>query len=573
MKIKNLFITHIIILLITVTHLYSEGLTFDTIKDIDITSSYSINSDKTINVKLDFKINGEVHIQKNDLLRFSIKNKDFQLINITYPAPDKWKNNPVFKDEFSITIILKNLNNTEKASIPIEVNYQCCDEITEMCYMPVSRIITVDYNIEGSTSASQSLSEKFKTALDTNIFIAFLLVFIAGFLASLTPCVYPIIPITIGYIGSRSSQSKWKGFILSLFFVLGLSITYSILGIIAAKTGSVFGSIMQTPVVLGIIALIFIIMSLSMFGAFDIQLPPSISAKLQSHGQKKGIAGAIIIGMITGLIAAPCVGPIIISLLAWIAKTGSILLGFWLLFVFAWGMGILFIIIGTFAGALSAMPKSGKWMEFIKYFFGILLLATGFYYLHIVLTISLYYILLGIAIIIPGTFAFSTESKDWKAKLYSALKYIIIIIGAFYIFAGLLKIYSKDLILTSPTRQVNLTDTFNFDYTDNDAKAFEDAKKNRKPLFIDFYADWCAECKELEEKTYNDPEVKEKLKNFITLKMNFTKKSEWTKNKTEQYKIAGLPTVIFFNPDGKEIYRFFGFKDKKEFLNIINKIQ
>ncbi len=553
----------------------NADINFDTTKDITIDYTYKYISDNNLLLILNFSINGNVHIQKNDMFFFKINNNNFKILKTILPKPDIWDNNPVFKNKFSVKlkILTTEMGAGKNYTLPLEINYQCCNEDTGVCYFPTQRKLAVKVNQSRQAVPDiSSISKKFTFALNNNLLLAFLLVFLGGFLTSLTPCVYPIIPITIGYIGSKSKNSKWKGFILSLFFVLGLSITYSLLGIIAAKTGAVFGSLMQTPPVLGIIAAIFIIMAISMFGAFDIQLPSSIAGKLQSSSNKKGILGAILIGMITGLIAAPCVGPIIISLLAWIAKTGSIFLGFWLLFIFAWGMGILFIIIGTFAGILNTLPKSGKWMEIIKYFFGLLLLITGFYYLKSILNINFYFILEGITLIILGFFIYSSENTEkWKIKLSSALKYILIVFGTFYILFGLIKIHSKNLLFM-PKKEVSYQN-FKYDFLNNDNAAFAQARKKNKYLFIDFYADWCAECRELEKKTYNTDEVRKKLNSFIKLKMDLTKKNNWTKNKTEQYKISGLPTVIFYSSDGKEIKRFFGFKTKKEFLEILNSLQ
>ena len=560
MKYIKKFILLLVMTIIFSLHLFS----FNPINDIKINYKiYTLKNDE-YKILLKFKINGNVHIQKNDLFNFNAKNESVKIKNIKYPASEKWEGSDVYKNKFIVTLFIKNLNKI--SSFPLQINYQCCDEETKVCYLPTQRIININFK-KAEENKNNTIESKIENALQTNLPLAFLLVFIGGILASLTPCVYPIIPITIGYIGSKSRGSKYKGFILSIFFVLGLSITYSILGIIAAATGSVFGSLMQTPVVITGISLIFIAMALSMFGLYDIQLPPSITAKLQSGGSKhKGFIGSFLIGMITGLIAAPCVGPIIISLLAWIAKTGSLFLGFWLLFIFAWGMGILFILVGTFAGILNNMPKSGKWMEYIKYFFGILLLGTAFYYLKIVINPHIYKILIGITLITGGVYVYKKEKK-----FSEVIKYLLIIFGMFYIFYGLSNLYGINILNQKRLISNNKKELI-YDYINDDKKAFLIAKKENKLLFIDFYADWCVECKELEEKTYINPEVQKVLKNFIKLKMDFTKNNDWAKRKRDEYKIQGLPTVIFFTPAGKEIKRFYGYKDSKEFLNIIKNL-
>ncbi len=198
-------------------------------------------------------------------------------------------------------------------------------------------------------------------------FLLFLLVFAAGFLASLTPCVYPVIPIVMGFVGGRSQGRKLKGFSLSLFFVLGLALVYSLLGVVAAKTGSLIGISFQNPVVVVAIAAIFIVMGLSLAGLFSITVPSWITAKA-SGSHKSEYLGAVVVGGVSAVIAAPCVGPVLIALLSWISQSGNVFLGFWLTFVFSLGMSVIFIVAGTFSGAIASLPRGGGWMSAVKYF-------------------------------------------------------------------------------------------------------------------------------------------------------------------------------------------------------------
>ncbi len=303
---------------------------------------------------------------------------------------------------------------------------------------------------------------------------------------------------------------------------------------------------------MGIVALIFIIMGFGMFGAFNIQLPPALTSKLQGK-KKKGWFGAIMIGMITGLVAAPCVGPIIISLLAWIAQTQNLLLGFWLLFVFAWGMGLLFILIGTFAGILNSLPKSGKWMVYIKYVFGLLLLFGGFYYLYPIFVSPYFYIAIGVILLLLIKFTHITSR---------IFKYLIILTSIISIVFGGIK-------------SLSIRDTekkFEFQFVNNEDSAFKRAFKKKKPVFMDFYADWCIECKELEKKIYIRAEILEILNNYITIKMDFTEKGNFRETRTKKYKIMGLPTIVLFNHKGEEIKRFAGYMNKDKFLKFIKNL-
>nr|HPQ41757.1 cytochrome c biogenesis protein CcdA [bacterium] len=232
----------------------------------------------------------------------------------------------------------------------------------------------------GVAGSGETLENRLTRALAQGSILAYIIVFIAGFLTSLTPCVYPMIPITISYIGGRSTgKGKFRGFFLSLFYVLGLALVYAILGVVAALTGSLFGSITQTPAVIGGVALLFGIMGLSVLGLFDIQLPSSLQGRLQGGGPRSGFLGAIVMGAVAGLVAAPCAGPVVVALMTFIASTGAVFFGFTLMLAFAAGLGILFIVLGTFSGLLSALPSAGMWMDKVKKAFGVIMIGAALY--------------------------------------------------------------------------------------------------------------------------------------------------------------------------------------------------
>lgn len=264
--------------------------------------------------------------------------------------------------------------------------------------------------------------------------LLFALVFFLGFLASLTPCVYPVIPIVMGYVGSRSGGKKLKGLYLSVFFVLGLAVVYSVFGVIAAMTGSMVGVSFQNPIVVIIIAAIFIIMGLSLAGLFEIPVPSSISSKVQSGSGKSEIIGSLLVGGVAGIIAAPCVGPVLIAILSWISQTKDIFLGFWLTFIFSLGLGVIFLLVGTFTGVISAMPKGGGWMNYVKYFFAILLIGGGIYILDAILPAWLNLLLWGLFLVLISVFIGLlkiNEEYKFKEKIYKFLVLILFLIGIF----------------------------------------------------------------------------------------------------------------------------------------------
>lgn len=221
----------------------------------------------------------------------------------------------------------------------------------------------------------------FDTYIQGSILLAYVAVYIGGVLVSFTPCIYPVIPITVAYIGSQSTGSKIKGFFLSVVYVIGTSITYTILGSIAALSGQLFGSIQTNPWTYLIVANICILMGLSMLGVFTLPLPGFLSRSRSSR--KKGYIGSFLLGAASGLILGPCTAPVLGALLGYVATKQNVFFGMSMLFVFAFGMGTILIILGTFTGLLASIPKAGQWMVKIQKAFGWALLALGEYFLII----------------------------------------------------------------------------------------------------------------------------------------------------------------------------------------------
>lgn len=209
---------------------------------------------------------------------------------------------------------------------------------------------------------------------------AYIAVFIGGIVVSFTPCVYPVIPITISYIGAASAGSKGKAFLLSLFYVLGISLTYSILGAIAALTGSLFGQISTSPLVYFLIGNLCLILGLSMLGVFELPIPGFLKGQ-KTFSKGKGIIASFLVGSASGLIMGPCAAPPLLVILAYVATRQNLIFGITLLFVFAFGMGLILIVLGTFTGLLTSLPKAGAWLERIKKVFGWILILVGEYFL------------------------------------------------------------------------------------------------------------------------------------------------------------------------------------------------
>ena len=467
------------------------------------------------------------------------------------------------------------------------VRYQGCSP--KLCYLPATKTLDATFRIEGEALTSplpqageggasgasrgegRSSLQDFSAGgglLAKGRLWALLLTFFGGVLTSLTPCVYPLIPITIGIFGARGARRLIERLALSVIYVLGIAAMYSGLGLAAASTGAVFGQVMANPWVIGGVAAIFAAFGASMLGAFEMQLPPALQSRLTQVGGK-GYGGAFALGLVGGIIAAPCTGPALGAVLTYVATTRDLMFGFWLLLTFALGLGVLFIVIGTFSGAVSALPRSGGWMEGVKSVLGIVMLAGALFYLKDVVP-SLrealgrstgYFAGAGGAVILGlllGAVHRSFHDASTGVRLRKGLGVALCVAGL-YAVAGAFTVASAE----GPA------------WVQDEAEGLAQARREGRPAMIDFYADWCAACVELDRHTYSDPKVRERLRAFVSIKLDFTKDSEATQALQKKYRLVGLPTVLFFDGQGNELpqKRLTGFVPPEKFLAHIEDIR
>ncbi|MBD3162186.1 MAG: thioredoxin fold domain-containing protein [Candidatus Eisenbacteria bacterium] len=418
----------------------------------------------------------------------------------------------------------------------------------------------------------EGLAAKLRGALARGSWIAFLLVFTAGFLTSFTPCVYPMIPITIGFVAGRS-QGKLSGFVLSLFFVLGIAIVYSTLGLAAALGGGVFGAALQSTAAVVFIAVVFGVMGISMLGAFDIALPSGLQTKMAT-GRRGGFAGAVLMGGVTGLVASPCVGPVLVVLLTWVAQVGRPVYGFTLLFTFAVGLGLLFLLLGTFVGAMKALPKAGQWMEDVKHYFGWIFLFLAVFFLRTEIGPAATRIAYGVLLILfasqIGAFRFLPASAH-GGRWSKGFGIVFLVLGITTMTDGLATQFGWKEVLRSgsggPVAGVEGTLQWRTDET----AALADAREAGKPVLLDFTAEWCAACHELDEKTWVEPRVASILQDFVLLRLDMTDRSPETQALGERWNVTGLPTVIVLDGEGNEVDRFFGFRSADQVLPLLRR--
>ena len=466
-------------------------------------------------------------------------------------------------------------------TIAAKVTLQQCGESLAVCYPPeevrVETHLQVKETEKGQApdtagTAGNDIAGRVTDALAKGSVTAFLLVFLGGLLTSFTPCVYPMIPITIAVIGAQASGKKMSGFILSLFYVLGIGVTFSALGMAAAKTGSLFGSAMTHPIIKGLIAGVFLLMGLSMLGAFVMQMPPSLAARLRGK-KRRGFLGAFFTGLVAGLVVSPCISPLLIVILAWVAKEGSLLLGFGLLFSFAMGLGILFVVIGTFSGALKALPRSGLWMELIERGFGILLVTLAVVFMKPVVSPFLYAILWAVYLVFCGTFlgAFVPLDRDShvRQKITKAVAVLLVMAGGIILFQAFTGGHRDSI--SRPAPEYGDAGSSGIPWMASETAAFETAKSSGKSVLMDFSAAWCAACRELDQRTWPDPEVQKAAAAYVPLRLDMTGKSEQNAEIQKRRKIIGMPTVIISDSQGREIDRFEGYQPPEKVAEFLRK--
>ena len=407
--------------------------------------------------------------------------------------------------------------------------------------------------------------------------LAFLLAFGTGFLLSFSPCTYPMIPITVSIFAGQA-RGMGRGFVLSLFYVLTMAVIYGIMGMIVATAGGVFGAWLAHPVVVGAIVAVFVIFALSMFGLYELQVPVALRNKMAGRGGG-GIGGAIMLGAVAALVVSPCVGPFVAGIMLYVATTGSALLGFFILFTFALGLGTLFILIGTFSSAISALPYAGVWMESVKKFFGFVLLLMALYFLRTMISTELLALLAGLLLIVLGVFGGGLDRLTSDSPFFPRLKKTVGIIalllgiyllGGYLLTTGLVwpPIDLHDAGSGSPVARPGGSEEKIAWMTDLDS-GLKEARTSSRPVVIDTWATWCANCRTLDKITWSDDQVAAEARRFLPLKLQLEKNdSPETRHFLQVFELKqySLPTIILIDSQGRVHDVIQGFVGPQEML-------
>ena len=453
-------------------------------------------------------------------------------------------------------------NNIDSNNYEIVLKYQGCSK-KGLCYAPMKETYKGSLNSTNNTSSVKKNNEVDETTSisnilkDGNILIILGTFFLFGLALSLTPCIFPMIPILSSIIVQHSNNndgkiSAFEGFKLSLVYVLAMSVAYTIAGILAGVFGANIQAMLQNPYVLVTFALVFVALAFSLFGYYSLELPQSFQNKINSitGNSKKGMSSVAIMGFLSALIVGPCVAPPLAGALVYIGQTGDAVLGGMALFVMSIGLGMPLLLVGIGAGKY--MPKPGGWMEVVSKVFGVVMLALAIYMLDRLLDQYIIYILF--ALLSLGTAIYLLKTSGKFAKIVAIL---------------LLALASYFAYLSTNIKE----DHLKFTYVQTSQELDKILANTTKPIMLDYWASWCVSCKELETITYADPKVQEFLKSYTLLKVDVTQNTKDDQELMKRFNIYGPPALVFFDKNGKQekSKMIVGYKNPKEFLDIVSK--
>ena len=522
--------------------------------------------------KISVKINQE-ETSLFDLPTFSISPEDY---NDPYFGLMK-----IFKKP--VQAIFKVSQPPLKAEDVVEIAYQGCTE--GFCYppevkeikvadLPIAQVANTEKTSENSTALSaQPKAEQDRLAESLfNSKYAVFGFFLLGLGLAFTPCVLPMLPLLSAIvIGQNQRPNMWRAFALSFVYVQGMALTYTLLGLIVAAIGLPFQVALQHPYVMIGLSIIFVLLALSMFGVFTLQLPSSLQTKLSllSQQQKAGAFGGVfLMGMIAGLVASPCTSAPLSGALLYVAQSGDLFTGAITLYLLALGMGVPLILITLFGNKI--LPKSGMWMETVKKLFGFVMLALPVFLISRILPdewTPRLWAMLGTAFFIWFAFQMPKNGTGWLFR-------ILFLVAAMFSVKPLQAWVWGESSAQSAIEN-KLVSHVEFKQVKSEAELQQALAENNKSLvMLDLYADWCVACKEFEKETFSDPRVQKNFGDMLLLQVDMTKNSEENRALMTKYKVLGLPTILFFNQDGKEIEgsRVNGFMPPVEFLQWIEKI-
>ncbi|HMN17273.1 MAG TPA: protein-disulfide reductase DsbD [Ignavibacteriaceae bacterium] len=556
----------------------SQGDEFKTTLEITIDQTWHINSQKPND---DFLIPSEITAKGNGV----------KLIKVIYPEAHNIK--LAFSEELvsvyegtayaKLTFRVDKNAPVGKQKVLVTLDYQACNDMT--CMPPndvaaefeievaenqskdTSQVaVTSDTDVKDlesdfeqlkkNSQQSQSADENSiaSTLEGSGIFLSLIFVFLAGLALNLTPCVYPLIPITIGYFGGQAEGKTSRLVLLGLLYMLGMALTYSVVGVITSLSGAVFGSLLQNPFVIIVIVLLFVALALSQFGVYEFKLPDSLVAK--AGGAKGGTFGAFFMGLTMGIVAAPCIGPFVLGLVTYVAAKGDPLYGFLMFFVLALGLGLPYLFLAIFSGKIKSLPRAGIWMEGVKHIFGFILIGMALYFLDPILPKVVQGYVLPVFGIIAALILLFIDKTANDAKGFRTFKTVFSVV-----------VLALSIYVLIPSEKLEP------EWKQFSIHGYQSSLNNNERMVIDFYADWCIPCKELDAITFSDKRVIEKFDRFTVYKVDMTKNNETNEQLRKKFNVIGMPTVLIIDAKGNETKRITGFVNADEFLRYVSDVE
>ncbi|BBE49720.1 Thiol:disulfide interchange protein DsbD [Ferriphaselus amnicola] len=531
-----------------------------------------------------FRVTPGYYLYRNKVT-FELADGNGKIVRTTLP-PGEIKDDPnfgkieVYHQSFQAKIELESVNLAQPLSLL--ATYQGCSE-NGLCYPPINKTVMVGLSQTVCAASAATVDEPAnedgriaKVLQQGNFWLVISVFFGAGLLLAFTPCVFPMVPILSGIIvGHGHKITHRHAFFLSLAYVLGMALTYAAAGVAAGLSGELISNALQTPWVLGSFAALFVILSLSMFGLYELQLPSALQSRLtetSSHLHGGHFGGVFAMGALSAIIMSPCVAAPMAGALLYIGKTHDALLGGSALFALALGMGLPLLLIGTSAGAL--LPRAGAWMESVKRIFGVMMLGVAIWIVSPLFSISLQMGLWAALLILSAMFlrvldALPPNASGWR-KLWRGIGVLMLMLGAAYLVGALSG--ARDIFRPLGAlghTQADIPTSLPFEriksLAELDARI---ANAQGKRVMLDFYADWCVSCKEMERFTFADPQVRAKLKDTVLLQADVTANNDDDKALLKRYTLFGPPASLFYDGQGKELgdFRVTGFQNAELFL-------
>ncbi|MBI5918789.1 MAG: protein-disulfide reductase DsbD [Nitrosomonadales bacterium] len=535
-----------------------------------------------------FRVAPDYYLYRNKI-SVNVTSGNARVARLDFP-PGEMKNDAnfgkleVYHQSFQVAVALEEVNPAQP--LTLEIGYQGCSE-KGLCYPPATQTLTVSLAQtmsaapaagDAGTSGESENSRIANVLKAGNFWLIVSFFFGAGLLLAFTPCVFPMVPILSGIIVGRGHQITHRhAFFLSLAYVLGMAITYAVAGVAAGLSGELISNALQTPWVLGAFAALFVALALSMFGLYELQLPSALQSRLtetSNHLHGGHLSGVFAMGALSAIIMSPCVAAPMAGALLYIGKTHDAFLGGSALFSMALGMGLPLLLVGSSAGAL--LPKAGAWMETVKRAFGVLMIGLAIWIVSPILPIFVQMALWGMLLTLSSLFFGALDSLPPNAKgsrkLGRGISILMLLVGVSYMIGALSG--ARDILrplgaLGGPAQTTEQASALPFQRVKNlaelDARI---AQVQGKPVMLDFYADWCVACKEMEHFTFSDARVQARLKDVVLLQADVTANSADDKALLKRYTLFGPPAILFFDNQGAEQSdaRVTGFQNVELFL-------